>query len=100
MKHWVLFDGIASWLQKAWLWNLCVSLERKQVTAEVVGEGPQEEVAEVFWYILPLTCAWLSGFHERFSEEWLVRMSRYMRTRQGRGARRLMLISAMENSDL
>lgn len=50
MKRWALFDGTASWPQKAWLCNLCVSLERKQVTAEeVTGAGMQEEVAEVFW---------------------------------------------------
>ena len=55
-----------------------MSLERKQVTdEEVIGEERQEEVAEVFWYVLILTCAWPSGFHE----ERLVRKNGNMITR-------------------
>lgn len=61
-----------------------------------MGEGTLEEVAEVFWYIIALMCAWPSGFPECFSEEWLVRMVSYMRTRQARETRRPMLDSVME----
>lgn len=43
---------------------------------------------------------WPSGFQEHCSEKWLVRVSRHVRTKQGGGAKREMLISVTENSDL